>query len=220
MPDTTISGTQVGILTSSRTYPVPNIVLDNVASSGVGAFLQNDAGKIILGSAPAGVWATGMRYDGGKGSDQTGPVVDIPTKDPSLTSSGGKLFVRSRPQYEGLGSGSFLVATDAGIANDGTGDQSTKINAFLITAASSGMIAYFPAGIYLIQDTIIIPLGSRIQGSSWSQVRYSNSYFPKYRPSSYFTTTSYSSTLPPLFQTPHLPSANSRFIFPGLRFTV
>ena len=134
-------------------------------------FIQRDGGLTILGAAPGAgnVWTSGMRYIGGKGSKLSGDVPGIPTKDPSLMAD-GKLFVRSRPQYETLGSGSFLVATDAGIANDGKTDQHDKINTFLQNAASAGKIAYFPAGIYLITDTIFIPVGSKVQGSSWSQV--------------------------------------------------
>ena len=162
----------MGILTSNDpTRPWPNIVLDNVVASGVGVFLQREGGQTLLAAAPGAgaVWTAGVRYIGGKGSKTSGAVPGIPVKDPSLT-DGGKLFVKSRPQYEGLGTGSFLVATDNGISNDGKTDQHDKINTFLLSAASAGKIAYFPAGIYLITDTIFVPVGSKIQGSSWSQV--------------------------------------------------
>ena len=168
--DSTITGTQVGILTSARTdQPGPNIVLDNVVASGVGVFLQQEGGKVILTGAPGGVWTSGMRYIGGKGSKPQGSVPGLPAKDPSLMSN-GKLFVKSRPQYQDLGSGNFLVATDQGIANDGKTDQRDKINAFLATAAARGQVAYFPAGIYLVADTVNVPVGSKIQGASWSQI--------------------------------------------------
>ena len=171
--DSTISGTQVGILTSNKPdRPWPNVVLDNVVASGVGVFIQQEGGKTILASAPGAgvVWTSGMRYIGGKGSKPSGIVDGLPAKDPSLT-AGGKLFVKSRPQYETIGRGGLLIATENGIANDGKTDQHDKINTFLANAASQGKIAFFPAGIYLITDTIFIPVGSKVQGSSWSQVR-------------------------------------------------
>lgn len=116
------------------------------------------------------LWAAGRRYNGGNGSYQVGPVTGAPPK-PSGLLAGGKLFVRSRPQYQNLGAGNFLVATtDGGISNDGIGDQTAKINQFLQNAQSSGKVAYFPAGIYLCTGTVTIPTGSRVQGSSWSQV--------------------------------------------------
>jgi hypothetical protein len=77
----------------------------------------------------------------------------------------GFLFVRERPQYEDLDAGSFLVATtDGGCKNDGTGDQTSCINTFLQKALGRGQVAYFPAGIYTIGDTVVIPTGSRVQG--------------------------------------------------------
>ncbi len=39
------------------------------------------------------------------------------------------------------------------------------------------MIAYFPAGIYPVEGTVTFPTGSKIQGSSWSQIQATGSYF-------------------------------------------
>jgi hypothetical protein len=94
----------------------------------------------------------------------------MPPKPPGLL-VGGKLFVRSRPQYETLGLGSFIVATQApyNLLNDGTADQTAILNKFLEDAARDGKVAYFPAGIYLAHGTVKVPVGSKLQGSSWSQ---------------------------------------------------
>lgn len=90
----------------------------------------------------------------------------------------GKLYVRSRPQYETKSAGDFLVATrDGGCKNDATGDQASCINAFLDSALSKSKIAYFPAGIYAVGSTVRIPTGSVVQGSSWSQILGSGFYF-------------------------------------------
>ena len=115
------------------------------------------------------LWAAGLRYKAGKGSYQVGQVTDAPAR-PSALLSGEAFFVKTRPQYSDLGTDNFLIATKYGLSNDGTGDQTSKMNAFLKDAASVGKIAYFPAGIYLVKGTVIVPTGSRLQGSSWSQV--------------------------------------------------
>jgi hypothetical protein len=39
------------------------------------------------------------------------------------------------------------------------------------------MIAYFPAGIYRVEDTVTIPAGSRVQGASWSQIQGAGARF-------------------------------------------
>jgi hypothetical protein len=61
--------------------------------------------------------------------------------------------------------------------NDGTGDQATAINTFLAKAKDGNKIAYFPAGIYQVGTTVFIPTGSRVQGSSWSQIQGAGFYF-------------------------------------------
>jgi hypothetical protein len=70
-----------------------------------------------------------------------------------------------------------MIATQNNITNDGKGDQTGAINTFLQKAAASGKIAYFPAGIYQVGGTVIIPAGSRVQGSSWSQIQGAGFYF-------------------------------------------
>jgi hypothetical protein len=99
-----------------------------------------------------------------------GLVPGLPSTDASLLTADKKLFVRARPQYETLSPSSFLIATEEGISHDGKGDQSAAINRFLAKAWSRGLVAYFPAGVYQVQDTIFIPTGSRVLGSSWSQI--------------------------------------------------
>jgi hypothetical protein len=89
--------------------------------------------------------------------------------------SGGKLFTKSRPQYEGLGVGEFLIATEHGCKNDGTGDNTKAINDFL--KAAVGKVAYFPAGIYSVQGTVNVPINSKLQGASWSQIQATGAYF-------------------------------------------
>lgn len=130
-----------------------------------------------VGTSPYQIhlWAAGQRYNGSEGSNQAAPA-HAPPKGANLL-VGDKLFVRSRPQYEDLDSSHFLVATNEGIVNDGSGDQAGAINAFLTKAASSGQVAYFPAGIYQVGTTVFVPTGSRIQGSSWSQIQGAGFYF-------------------------------------------
>jgi glucan 1,3-beta-glucosidase len=114
----------------------------------------------------------GRRYttidgDGGTGW-VTGLVDPSPIKPPSLLDSSGNVFVRSRPQYESIGSGGFIIVTNHNVANDGTGDQSGAINTLL--KGNVGTPIFFPAGIYSVQNTVNIPVGSIILGEGWSQV--------------------------------------------------
>jgi hypothetical protein len=176
--DSTITNTPIGILTNERSgnasVKPPNIVLDNLNTNNVPVIVQTDKGKVLLpgsgGGTVVSLWATGFRQIGGRGSMQTGYLSSMNKPQPLMKD--GKIFAKSRPQYETLPQSSFAVAThpDFGIANDGSGDQTDKINKFLNSALGSGRVAYFPAGIYQVQGTVFVPPGSRIQGASWSQV--------------------------------------------------
>ncbi|KAJ4303199.1 hypothetical protein N0V90_002092 [Kalmusia sp. IMI 367209] len=173
--DCSVSDVPVGILTNNKDTS-PNIVLDNTNFNNVERIIQVDGGDTLL-SGNSDLWATGKRYNGSEGSMQTGDVT-APAKAASLLDGDGKLYVRSRPQYENEASGAFLVATrDGGCKNDGSGDQQTCINDLLQKASAARQIAYFPAGIYAVGGTVFIPTGSRVQGSSWSQIQGAGQYF-------------------------------------------
>ncbi|KAL2128493.1 hypothetical protein VTI74DRAFT_9105 [Chaetomium olivicolor] len=160
--DCKFSNVPTGILTDAATDAPPNMVIDNLVTSNVGAVVKTSEDEVLIPAAGHGRAST---YVGG-----------VPSRPASLL-SGGSFFSRSRPQYETLGTGDFLVATAQGIKKDGTGDQTAAIDSFLQSAVSQGEMAYFPAGVYQVQSTMKVPLGSRIQGSSWSQIMATGSYF-------------------------------------------
>ncbi|KAI1771426.1 pectin lyase-like protein [Hypoxylon cercidicola] len=178
--DSKISNCPIAVLTNSRKDGIngpPNIVLDNLEMSNVGTTVQDEGGSTILaGTGHVDLWAIGRRYNGTKGTTTSGPV-DAPPKGSRLLDEDGKLFYRSRPQYENLGVGSFRIATDHGCRNDGTGDNTDAINTFLQEANDAGQIAYFPAGTYRVGGTVFIPTGSRVQGAAWSQIQGAGFYF-------------------------------------------
>ncbi|KAF6804707.1 glucan 1,3-beta-glucosidase [Colletotrichum sojae] len=174
--DSKITNCPIGILTRSGKN-APNIVIDNLEMSGVAATIRDTDGNVILGSSgKIDLWALGKRYDGYEGKTTSG-AVEAPKKSTKLLDSSGKLFYRPRPQYEDFDSGQFRIATDHGCKNDGTGDNTNAINTFLRDARSASQIAYFPAGIYRVGGTVLIPTGSRVVGASWSQIQGAGAYF-------------------------------------------
>jgi hypothetical protein len=174
--DSTIKNVEIGVLTNN--FPTsPNIVLDNTKFENVGTTVSVAGGGTLL-SGNSNLWATGKRYNGDEGSTQTGTITGAPGRGDGLNNPDGLLYVRSRPQYEGHGTDSFLVATtDGGCKNDATGDQASCVNAFLRSALAGKKIAYFPAGVYAVGSTVNIPTGSVVQGSLWSQILGSGFYF-------------------------------------------
>lgn len=47
---------------------------------------------------------------------------------------------------------------------DGTTDDSASLNAILSDNAAKGKITYFPYGVYIVRETLVIPPGSRLVG--------------------------------------------------------
>ncbi|KAI0150178.1 glycoside hydrolase family 55 protein [Xylariaceae sp. FL1272] len=181
--DSTITDVPTGILTSSQVNG-PTIILDNLYVNNVAQIVQQEGGTTLLngttGSQTVKLWGAGHRYNGSAGSYQVGDIESAPPRAVALL-SGTDIYVRSRPSYESAGPARFLVATQNEISNDGSGDQANAINAFLLKARANRQIAFFPAGIYQIGSTVFIPTGSRVQGSSWSQIQGAGFYFSDMR---------------------------------------
>ena len=152
---------------------VPSIVLDNLLIENTESIVVLSNGTtIVQGSAdPITVksWATGERLTtiDNIGAQARRFVSPSPIKSPILLDGTGKFFERSRPQYENLTADNFLIATDHGISNDATGDQTAAINSLLIN--SNGTPVFFPAGVYLVEGTVFVPTGSVIVGEGENQ---------------------------------------------------
>ncbi|KAG9760638.1 pectin lyase-like protein, partial [Aureobasidium melanogenum] len=166
-------------ITVKNEGPYPNIVLDNVRVSatsrvviydGTGNYLLSVSGTQVIDS-----WATGRRYTtlDGKGTSTTGFVTPKPSKPASLLDANGTYYARSKPQYEFI-SGVVNVVYH-GISNEGTGDNTGAINTIL--RESVGSMVFFPAGVYRVEGTVEVPVGSVIVGAGWSQIMAAGSYF-------------------------------------------
>ncbi|KAF2125602.1 glycoside hydrolase family 55 protein [Dothidotthia symphoricarpi CBS 119687] len=145
----------------------PELVLDNVffskTSKSVGVIGKD--GEIYL-KGPGSEddvtiksWALGTRYASRDGKHEVthGLVSPAPDKPSNLTDTRAD----------------WIVLTDQGVANDGTGDQTDAIN----KALSGGRMVYFPAGIYQVKGTVNIPTKSVVVGSGWSQIRGTGDFF-------------------------------------------
>lgn len=163
--------------------PHPNIILDNLLVENSASIVLISGGETIFpgsqGQTYFKSWGMGSRCSSksGKCTIQTGLIDPAPRKPANLLDSDGNIFARSKPTYSDKGLGDFVVVTSKGVKNDGTGDQADAINKILTDAASSGKIVYFPAGIYLVEDTIEIPVGSIIVGEAWPQIVGTGSKF-------------------------------------------
>ncbi|KAF3919916.1 hypothetical protein AA313_de0200320 [Arthrobotrys entomopaga] len=184
--DSNISDTPIGILTSLRmaeqqtTMYISNLGLGNVPIA-----IQEARGRVLLegGSKKIASWGFGKTYGSAssQGKFQYGGVITpqapLPDKlaspDFGFTEMGRDAYTMTPTSFF------FNMKTDGGAAGDGTTDDTKAINDAL--KGNTNKIIFFPHGIYKITDTILIPPGSRIVGSAWSQIMASGKAFENIR---------------------------------------
>jgi glucan 1,3-beta-glucosidase len=144
--------------------------------------VKDTTGSILAPGGNITQWAYGWRFTANMQDGQKvyGPLPFTPTKPASLLSN-GRFFERSKPLYDNLGSGRVIDVMSFGAKNDGSdtsASSNTKaINEALKSAAANGALLVFPAGIYLVDGTLKIPVGSRLSGALWSQIMAVGKHF-------------------------------------------
>jgi glucan 1,3-beta-glucosidase len=175
--DSHFNGVPFAITVAQLGTEQPNIVLDNLLVENSESVVLISGGATILEGSTLPLffnsWASGYQYfPDGSGGKQSGFIDPAPVKSPSLLDSSGAYFEQSKPQYPAQNP---VVATDFDISNDGTGDQTAAINSLL--SSNIGTTIFFPGGIYQVEGTVEIPMGSIITGSGWSQIMGTGSFF-------------------------------------------
>lgn len=87
------------------------------------------------------------------------------------------LFTRRRPKYNDIGASQIIDVKMFGARGDGLTDDSAVLNSVLANAANMSSVVFFPFGVYIIKDTLKIPVGSRIIGQAWPQIMATGSKF-------------------------------------------
>ena len=181
--DATITNTPVFVKTATTSTSTPHtsgsLILDNIKLSGVGVAVQGANGPLLSGVNFIDSWGQGQFYadNSGKGTFQQGEMSQKPTK-PSvlLDPATGEYFQRAKPQYENYEVSDFISVKSQGAKGDGKTDDTAAIQAILTNYAGCKII-YFPAGIYLISSTVLVPAGTRIVGEAWPALSATGSAF-------------------------------------------
>ena len=79
-------------------------------------------------------------------------------------------YTRRRPKYTEINKNQVINLKSAGAKGDGKTDDTTALNTIFAAAANMSSVVYIPFGIYVVTDTVKIPVGSRIIGQAWSQI--------------------------------------------------
>lgn len=92
------------------------------------------------------------------------------THRPDVLLSNGKYFTRAQPTYAEYAADQIVNVKDVKdhpVKGDGSTDDVASLNAILADNAANCKISYFPYGVYIVKDTLKIPIGSRIFGEAW-----------------------------------------------------
>ncbi|KAI1659436.1 glycoside hydrolase family 55 protein [Daldinia decipiens] len=95
---------------------------------------------------------------------------------PAALAPNGRYPVVPAPNYAKNPVSDFINVKDSAqngghkVLGDNSVDESGVLNQVLQHAADNNKIAYFPFGKYRVDDTLIIPKGSRIVGEAWATI--------------------------------------------------
>lgn len=93
----------------------------------------------------------------------------IGERSAALTVDGNSYFTMKPPTYQEFSINQVVnvkTITDLPVQGDGTTDDTDNINSILLQ--SIGKVVYFPAGTYMVSDSLIIPPGSRVIGDAFA----------------------------------------------------
>lgn len=111
-------------------------------------------------------------------------VMQSQAKPRPLLDNNGKVFERSKPQYENHPASSFISVRNFGAKGDGKTDDTQVLQAIFAQAeGKDDQIIFFDHGSYVITDTILIPKGTKVVGEVWPVLmahgrKFSNQYKP------------------------------------------
>ncbi|KAF2862914.1 glycoside hydrolase family 55 protein [Piedraia hortae CBS 480.64] len=168
-------GSKYGIVSAFHTennVPVTggSLVLDNVDMTRTTSAVMNIDGHEMLAKGQINAWVAGHSYVNSNQMQRSqGPIAK--SQMPQSLLSNGKVFFRTKPQYEGEPTGNFLRSfSDGGCAGDGRTVVTQCLQNFLNNAAQSNKIAYFEHGVYKVDNTVSVPANVRIVGELWATI--------------------------------------------------
>lgn len=182
--DSSITNTQVGIITSHNANSLPatggSLIIENLQLTNVPVAVQGPDGVALagtIGSTTIGAWGQGHSYTPSGPTNFEGPMTAFPR--PGSLLNGAKYYERSKPQYENMPVSKFCSVRSGGAKGNGIADDTVAIQVTILLAALNGKIVFFDAGTYRVTSTIYIPKGSKIVGESYSVIMGSGAFFSK-----------------------------------------
>lgn len=178
--DAIIANTPTGIETSMFAENSTSLLLQNVGFFNVKDSITDVVlSKVLLAGGNEVFidnWGFGRVTNSNGGSSFiNGANIPVMNKTESLVSTElayvkPNFFTRRRPKYVDIGQSQIINLKTAGAKGDGVTDDTTALNSIFAAAANMSSIVFIPYGVYVVTNTVKIPVGSRIIGQAWPQI--------------------------------------------------
>ncbi|KAJ4230740.1 hypothetical protein NW757_013954 [Fusarium falciforme] len=169
LADSIIANTQNGIVTSLHAENATSLLVQNVGFFNVKTAISDSAkNRVLLGGGDE-VHLDSWGF--GKITDAKGISKHSIRQDEAKPLHQKAAQVLQRPNNM------VMNVKALGAKGDGKTDDTAVLNSILDGAANTSSIVYFPYGVYIIKDTLRVPMGSRIIGQAWSQIMATGSRF-------------------------------------------
>ncbi|KAK4464051.1 pectin lyase fold/virulence factor [Cladorrhinum samala] len=176
MVDSTFTNTKIGVKTAYNPQS-PNtngtLILDNVDMTGAATAVFNNATSeaVLQGGQKVDFFIQGKTYEGavpsaGKNVQTSGKAAGVEKPKSLIDAATGKVFTRTKPQYENVPVSNFVSVKDNGAKGDGKTDDTDAIQA-IFDKAKPDQVVYFDHGAYIITKTVKVPKNIRITGEIW-----------------------------------------------------
>lgn len=171
------SGPTVKLQPSDPSWRNNQVVIENLTSDSANSVVVDAGGSQLLGpTTHVDTWVFGNAEPGWY---QPGTAYAT-QRAPSLLTSSGQFFTKLQPTYATLGTADIVnvkAVTGLPVYGDGKTNDAASLNAIIQQNAAAGKLTYFPYGVYIVEDTLFVPPGSRIAGEAWSVISGAGSIF-------------------------------------------
>jgi hypothetical protein len=181
--DTIIANTPRGIVTTLYSENSTSFYLQNVGFFNTETAVTDDStGNALLAGGDQVVvdsWGFGRVTDDTPDTGTTffanGEYLPVMDRNTALLGDAydhlaPNFFTRRRPGYLDVAVSKVMNVKALGAMGDGVSDDTNVLNSILEGAANTSSVVFFPYGVYLVTDTLRVPLGSRIIGQVWPQI--------------------------------------------------
>ena len=153
------------------------LVIENVKLNNVPVAVKGPGGATVLsgGSITIGAWGQGNQYTPSGPVKFQGPMTTAAR--PASLLDNGKIYSKSKPQYENLSAGDFISARNSGATGNGNADDTVAVQNAINQAVSQNKVLFFEHGVYRVTNTLDFPPGLRAVGESFSAIMGSGSNF-------------------------------------------